>query len=81
MDAAGYYFDELESADDQLRAEGGKTRSQLPCRFIRLDRKAFGQDLIARVEPLCHVHDRDAGFRFAVKDRILHRRGAAVFRQ
>ena len=39
------------------------------------------QEHVARVEPLVHLHDRDAGLRLPLRDRPLDGRRAAILRQ
>ena len=67
----------VERDEDLRRAQRRQLVVQFACGALRADRHGRLEQHVAGIEPLIHLHDRDAGHRIAGKDGALDRRGAA----
>ena len=71
----------LERLDEDLGAEDGEARRELPRGLLRADRCRGREEDRPRVHALVHLEGRETGHRLATHDRPLDRRRAAVARQ
>ena len=74
-------FEEIEGAEKGRCCHACEAVVKLARRFCELNGEAFFQKNVARIEPLVHIHDRDARVRITRQDRRLDRGSSPVARQ
>ena len=71
----------VDDAEHELRTERGQPRFERGRVFVRIDRRPLLREARTGVEAGRHLDHRVAGFGFAVQDRTLDGRRAAILGQ